>query len=161
MMTVDLQYASTETALPTHRDIHTWADTALLLSTETNGLHSTPEEPNFPAELTVRIVDEEEMRDLNRRYRGQEKTTNVLSFPCDASNFPGLHLLGDIVVCAPVVKREAGEQGKEPVAHWAHMVIHGTLHLMGFDHLSEPQAVQMESLETRILARLGFSDPYR
>nr|VFJ97063.1 MAG: rRNA maturation RNase YbeY [Candidatus Kentron sp. H]VFJ97662.1 MAG: rRNA maturation RNase YbeY [Candidatus Kentron sp. H]VFK02924.1 MAG: rRNA maturation RNase YbeY [Candidatus Kentron sp. H] len=176
---VDLQYASAETPLPIHKDIHSWVVATLTLLSETaNWPVSEKQSPSIPSctagpypdpnarrsdpdiELTVRVVDEEEGLDLNWRYRDREKATNVLSFPCEVPDLFGLNLLGDIVVCAPVVKREADRQHKNLQAHWAHMVVHGTLHLLGFDHISREQAVQMESLETAVLAHLGFPDPY-
>lgn len=107
-------------------------------------------------ELTVRIVGNAESRRLNRRYRNKDKPTNVLSFPGEA---PGL--LGDLVICAPVVAREAREQGKAAAAHWAHMVVHGVLHLLGFDHIRPGDAKVMERRERAILARLSFPDPYK
>ncbi len=113
------------------------------------------------AEMTIRIVDEAEGAELNLSYRGKQGPTNVLSFPFDPP--PGiddLALIGDLVICAPVVEREAAKQGKPVEAHWAHMVVHGTLHLLGYDHQSEGQAVEMEALETEILQGLGFSAPY-
>ena len=115
------------------------------------------------AELTLRLVDEAESAELNQTYRGREGPTNVLSFPVDAGELPGLELplLGDLVVCAPVVTREAAEQGKTVEAHWAHLVVHGMLHLQGYDHIEPTEAEVMESLETDILRRLGYPDPYR
>jgi probable rRNA maturation factor len=106
-------------------------------------------------ELTVRIVGSAESRALNRRYRGKDKPTNVLSFPYDARG-----ALGDLVICAPVVNREAREQGKPAAAHWAHMVVHGILHLLGHDHIRDREAKVMESRERAILARLSYPDPY-
>lgn len=106
-------------------------------------------------EVTLRIVGAAESRALNKRYRGKDKPTNVLSFPSEG---PGI--LGDVVICAPVVNREAREQGKAPAAHWAHMVVHGVLHLRGFDHIRAGQARVMENRERAILARLSFPDPY-
>ncbi len=112
------------------------------------------------AELAVRIVDEAEITALNRRYRGKDGATNVLSFPFDA--MPGVETeqLGDVVICAPVVAAEAVTQGKSLQAHWAHIVIHGVLHLLGFDHHLDDEAQQMEALEIRLLASLGLPDPY-
>lgn len=107
-------------------------------------------------ELTLRIVGNAESRSLNRRYRNKDRPTNVLSFPSDA---PGV--LGDLVLCAPVVGREAREQGKAAAAHWAHMVVHGVLHLLGFDHIRPADAKVMEGRERAILARLSFPDPYQ
>lgn len=124
----------------------------------------------FPFEVTVRLVDAEESARLNERYRHKPGPTNVLSFPFDApSDVPldALRLaaggmpLGDLVICVPVVAREADEQGKAPMVHWAHMVVHGTLHLLGFDHISEKDAARMEALEIEILDALGYPNPYR
>ena len=112
------------------------------------------------AELTVRIVDEAEGRALNARWRGRDHATNVLSFPAELPTGVALPLLGDLVVCAPVVAREAAEQGKAEADHWAHLVIHGTLHLLGFDHETEAEATVMEDLERALLAGLGIGDPY-
>ena len=112
------------------------------------------------AELVIRIVDEEESQTLNREYRGVDKSTNVLSFPSELPTEVESDLLGDLVISAPVVQREADEQGKPLQAHWAHMVIHGVLHLMGFDHQNDRQALEMESLERSLLQELGFPDPY-
>lgn len=100
------------------------------------------------------------MTTLNRDYRGKSGPTNVLSFPADLPPELALPLLGDIVVCAPVVAREAAEQGKPLAAHWAHMAVHGCLHLLGHDHVEEADAVAMETLESTILAQLGFPCPY-
>lgn len=110
-------------------------------------------------ELTIRIVDEAESHELNRRYRGKDKSTNVLSFPYDGDML-GMPVLGDLVICAPVVQREAREQGKDARAHWAHMVVHGCLHLLGYDHEKDDEAEVMESRERQVLAGLGFDDPY-
>ena len=111
------------------------------------------------AEITLRIVDEPESRALNRDYRGVDRPTNILSFSYDPP--PGSDaLVGDLVICAPVMAREAAEQGKPLEAHWAHLVVHGTLHLLGYDHQNDDEAREMESLEVQILAELGFPDPY-
>ena len=115
-------------------------------------------------ELTVRIVDEQEIVQLNSAYRHKQGPTNVLSFPFEVP--PGMPdaaggtELGDLVICAQVVEREAREQHKSSEAHWAHMVVHGTLHLLGFDHINEQQAQEMEGREKNILAAMGFDDPY-
>ena len=117
-----------------------------------------------PLALTVRIVNEEEMTKLNRRYRGRNKPTNVLSFPVEPlPNFPNMcaDLLGDIVICGPVVDREATVQHKSRMGHWAHMVVHGMLHLCGYDHDSDQEVTLMEALEKTVLKGLGFSDPYQ
>lgn len=109
-------------------------------------------------ELGIRVVGSRESRALNERWRGRAKPTNVLSFPAALA----LHdsQLGDLVVCAPVVAREAREQGKPIAAHWAHMIVHGTLHLLGFDHVRAADAKRMEGRERALLARIGIADPY-
>lgn len=111
-------------------------------------------------DLTIRIVDEAESQELNRRYRGKDKSTNVLSFPYDGEALD-MPVLGDLVICAPVVNREAAEQQKDPRAHWAHMVVHGCLHLLGYDHEADLEAEKMECREREILAGFGFPDPYQ
>ncbi|MBB3229042.1 putative rRNA maturation factor [Luteibacter sp. Sphag1AF] len=113
-----------------------------------------------PAELAIRIVDAEEGQSLNLQYRGRDYATNVLSFPADLPPGLNLPLIGDLVICAPVVSREAGEQGKPEAHHWAHLTVHGVLHLLGYDHEVEAEADAMEALETKILAGLGISNPY-
>jgi probable rRNA maturation factor len=112
-----------------------------------------------PGEITIRIVAETESAELNGKFRHKPYATNVLSFPYEAEalNEP---VLGDLVICAPVVAREAQEQNKDPHAHWAHMVVHGVLHLLGHDHIQEDEAERMEAKERQILGRLGFPDPY-
>ena len=115
---------------------------------------------NEAAEVSIRIVDESESAELNQTYRHKSGPTNVLSFPCEVPVGVPNDLLGDLVICAPVVAREALEQGKNPEAHWAHMVIHGVLHLRGYDHLQEDEAEQMEALEVEILDGLGYPNPY-
>ena len=112
-----------------------------------------------PGELTLRVVDEEESAELNGRFRNQPHATNVLSFPYAAEGIADA-VLGDVVICAPVVAREAAEQNKDPRAHWAHMVVHGVLHLTGYDHENARDAKRMETREREILGSLGFSDPY-
>lgn len=111
-------------------------------------------------DLTIRIVDEAEMQTLNQRYRGKDKSTNVLSFGYDGEGLD-IPILGDVVVCASVVEREATEQGKSLRGHWAHMIVHGCLHLLGYDHENDRDADRMESREKEMLADLGFADPYR
>ena len=110
------------------------------------------------AQVTVRFVDTEEGRELNQRFRGKDYATNVLSFVYDVPEEAGL--MGDLVLCAPVVEREAAEQGKPLAAHYAHLIVHGMLHLQGYDHEDEAQAAEMEALERDVLGRLGFPDPY-
>lgn len=148
MLELDLQIACDDTALPTQAQLHEWADAAL-------------EGRREETELSVRIVDEAEGRELNRRYRGRDYATNVLSFPVEMPAGIQVPLLGDLVLCAPVVAREAAEQGKPVQAHWAHLTVHGVLHLLGHDHIEDEDAREMEALERAILARLGYPDPYR
>lgn len=150
-MTINLQVVAETDGLPSADELENWLG-EVLRSTDSP-----------PAEVTVRIVGEDESRELNARFRHKDKATNVLSFP--AVTVPGLPAraagtLGDLVICAPVVVREATEQGKAVRAHWAHMLVHGTLHLLGFDHLEEAEAQRMEGLERQILAGCGFADPY-
>ena len=110
--------------------------------------------------LNIRVVDQAEGWALNRQWRGKDHATNVLSFPADVPSLDGLRVLGDVVLCAPVIVRESVEQGKSPEAHWAHLVIHGVLHLLGFDHTDGPGAERMEAREAELLASLGFPNPY-
>lgn len=112
------------------------------------------------AEVFIRIVDEAGSAELNQTYRHKLGPTNVLSFPCETPpGVPNL-LLGDLVICAPVVEREAREQDKPAEAHWAHLVVHGVLHLRGYDHIEDDDAERMEAVEIDILARLGYPNPY-
>lgn len=135
--------------LPTEEQLTLWASTALLGRTEF-------EEP----ELTIRLTDEEESQALNSEYRGKDKPTNVLSFPFEMPPGIPLELLGDLIICVGVVEQEAQEQAKTIEAHWAHMVIHGCLHLLGYDHIKDDEAEEMEALERDLLASLGYPDPY-
>ncbi|MDX7992899.1 rRNA maturation RNase YbeY [Xenorhabdus littoralis] len=118
--------------------------------------------PQFQAEseVTIRLVDEAEIHDLNLTYRGKDKPTNVLSFPFEAPPEVELSLLGDLIICRQVVEKEAEEQQKTAEEHWAHMVVHGSLHLLGYDHIEDDEAEEMESLETEILEKMGYPDPY-
>ncbi|WP_303903355.1 rRNA maturation RNase YbeY [Thiohalomonas denitrificans] len=145
---LDWQVAVTATGLPADNSVIQWVEAALGESTES------------ATQLTVRVVDEAESTALNGRYRGKHKPTNVLSFPFEAPPGVEFPLLGDLVICAPIVEREAMEQGKGQEAHWAHMVVHGCLHLLGYDHVDPAEAETMEALERRILASLGYRDPY-
>ena len=145
---LDLQIAvENEQGLPSEQDIQLWLDKTI---------------PQFQenAELTVRIVDTQESHQLNHDYRGKDKPTNVLSFPFEAPPGVELDLLGDLIICRQVVEKEAEEQSKPLLAHWAHMVVHGSLHLLGYDHIEDDEAEEMESLETEIMQTMGFEDPY-
>ncbi|MEW6764921.1 MAG: rRNA maturation RNase YbeY [Pseudomonadota bacterium] len=113
-----------------------------------------------PTELTLRLTSASEMADLNSQYRGKAYATNVLSFPLEFPDEAGIPYIGDIVICPEVVAREATEQGKPLDAHYAHLTVHGVLHLLGYDHETEAEAEEMETLETQILATLGYPDPY-
>ena len=145
---LDLQIAvENEQGLPTEQDIQLWLDKTIPQYQEN-------------AELTVRIVDIEESHQLNHDYRGKDKPTNVLSFPFEAPPGMELELLGDLIICRQVVEKEADEQNKPLLAHWAHMVVHGSLHLLGYDHIEDDEAEEMESLETEIMQTMGFEDPY-
>lgn len=146
-LALDVQRASAATELPGDALLRRWARAALA---DIGGNH----------ELTVRIVDAPESAALNAEYRHKQGPTNVLSFPFEVPPGVSSRLLGDLVLCADVVQREAHEQGKSPQAHWAHMIVHGVLHLRGFDHLTTVEAQAMETHETEILARLGFPNPY-
>lgn len=113
------------------------------------------------AELSIRLVDTVESQSLNHTYRGKDKPTNVLSFPFEAPEHVPMDLLGDLVICVPVVEQEAEDQDKSPMDHWAHLTLHGTLHLLGYDHIDEEEAEEMEALEISLLAKLGIKDPYQ
>jgi probable rRNA maturation factor len=152
-LTVDIQVAC-DGDIPAEAVIQRWVAAALGQSGRS---------ANRPCEIAVRIVDAEEIKTLNQLYRKQDKATNVLSFPggeIDGLPDDATQMLGDIVVCAPIITREASEQGKAPVDHWAHMLVHGTLHLLGFDHTNAAEAAEMEALETSILAAGNVTDPY-
>lgn len=145
---LDLQLACEEQAgLPDEALFQRWLDGTV---------------PAFQAEseVTIRLVDEAESHDLNLTYRGKDKSTNVLSFPFEVPEGMEMPLLGDLVICRQVVEREAKEQQKSLEAHWAHMVVHGSLHLLGYDHIEDDEAEEMESLETEIMLALGYDDPY-
>ena len=139
---ITVQFVTQETGIPAEAEILRWAGSTL---------------DGKEGEVTIRVTGEAEMRSLNHRWRNIDSPTNVLSFPLHE---PHGRLLGDIVVCAPVLRREIVQQGKTANAHWAHMIIHGILHLMGYDHNNEQEAEIMEAKETVILQDLGFPDPY-
>ena len=145
---LDLQVACEETSgLPEEALFQRWLDGTV---------------PAFQAEseVTLSLVDEAESHELNLTYRGMDKSTNVLSFPFEVPEGMEMPLLGDLVICRQVVEREAKEQGKPLEAHWAHMVVHGSLHLLGYDHIEDDEAEEMEGLETEIMLALGYDDPY-
>ncbi len=148
MIELDLQIATEFSPLPSHEDFAAWANAAL-----------TDHKPD--AELTIRLVDDAESQSLNAEYRGKDKPTNVLSFPFEAPPGVELPLIGDLVISPNVVAKEAIEQDKDFQHHFAHMVVHGCLHLLGFDHINDDDAEVMESLEKQILAGMDIADPYR
>jgi probable rRNA maturation factor len=146
-LALDVSYAARHPWVPSSRLLAKWAEAAL--------------SSRKPVGLSVRIVGNARSRSLNARYRAKDRPTNVLSFAGAGALPDGMLLLGELVICAPVVAREAREQHKTLAAHWAHMTVHGLLHLQGFDHERPSEAQKMEAREIQILDRLGFSDPYR
>ena len=145
--TIDIQYACSADWLPEEAEITRWAETAL-------------QDQSVESELGVRLVDEEEGKQLNQQWRQGKTATNVLSFPADIELDFEPRLLGDVVICIPVIEREALAQGKTPINHLAHMVIHGTLHLIGYDHIEDKQAEHMEAMEIQLLKSLNIDNPY-
>jgi probable rRNA maturation factor len=144
---LELQIATNAKTLPHPSQFREWVSVALWGRVE----HT---------ELTIRIVDEEEMIELNEKYRDKKGPTNVLSFPAEIDPAFELPILGDIVICASIIEKEAEDQDKEILSHWALMVVHGALHLLKFDHQTKDEALEMETLETEILTKLGFPPPY-
>jgi len=163
MITIGLQMAANFPTAPSAELFQAWA-TAIDSMVEAT------------SDVSLRIVDRDEMASLNQQYRNKEGTTNVLAFPCELpTELPAdwqqlaampeesaaeIIFLGDIVICAPVVSAEAEQQGKSEISHWAHLTVHGILHLLGFDHYAEADAERMEDTETAILKKLGFENPY-
>jgi probable rRNA maturation factor len=145
---VSVQVVTTAKGLPSRASLSAWVQAALA------GVRRRS------VCVTVRIVGKNESKALNSRFRGKQKPTNVLSFPFEAPPGTRSDLLGDVVICADVVRREAREQGKFERAHWAHMVVHGIMHLRGYDHERSREAAVMEARETRVLKTLGFPNPY-
>ena len=146
---VHVDYAIARRGVPAAASFRHWTEAALFAARHRN-----------PVELSIRLVDEREGRALNRQYRGKDHATNVLSFPAELPRGVTSPLLGDLVICAPVVARESREQRKVAREHYAHLTVHGILHLLGFDHQEGIEAARMEKLETRVLAKLGIADPY-
>ena len=149
VLELGISYAVPRRGVPAAASFRRWAQAAL-----TGARHREP------AELSIRIVGTREGRALNLRYRGKDYATNVLSFPVELPHGVESPLLGDLVIAAPVVAREAREQHKLARDHYAHLTVHGVLHLLGYDHIKDADAERMEALETRILASLGIADPY-
>ena len=146
-LNIDIENVSGITSIPDDKSIIKWATLAL-------------EKKHKDAEICLRIVDEEEGQYLNKEWRNKESATNVLSFPVGEVIEHAPNLLGDIVICAPIVEKEAKQQQKENEAHWAHLIIHGILHLQGYDHVSDDDANIMEKKEIQILKEIGYANPY-
>jgi probable rRNA maturation factor len=144
---VEVQRETSNSSVPSDQQFEQWATAAL--------------QGHAESELVIRVVDQEESRRLNEQFARKNKATNVLSFPAGLPPSIDLALLGDIVICAPLVESEAKEQNKPAPAHWAHLTIHGVLHLLGYDHQSDEDAAKMERLEADLLQPFGFPDPYR
>lgn len=147
MNQIEVQVVFSSPGQPDKAQIQRWVDAAL-------------QDYNRDTEVVVRIVDVHESAQLNKQYRHKPGPTNILSFPADIPESIGLNLLGDLVVCAPVVEREALEQQKHLTHHWAHIIIHGVLHLLGYDHIEDDEAEEMENREINILQTLNISNPY-
>ena len=139
-LALTLQNVSLSNNIPTKNQFKKWAKATIRIDTE----------------VTIRIADSDEARELNHEYRGKDYATNVLTFPLTEEP----HLMGDIILCAPVVAQEALMQNKSLIAHYAHLTVHGILHLHGYDHVTEAQAALMEAIETQIITKLGYADPY-
>ena len=148
MNQLELQIETTSMQLPSEVQFQTWLDAAL-----------ADQDKEF--EVVIRLVDEDESAQLNQEYRGKNGATNVLSFSVDIPDDLELNLLGDLVICAPLVEKEALEQNKLPEHHWVHLVIHGVLHLRGYNHEDETEADEMEAKEIAILQKLNISNPYQ
>ena len=152
MIKLDLQYAEQAEEPPSRENFQKWVNLAYI------------EKQSVPAQVSIRIVSEAESQSLNTEYRNKNKPTNVLSFPMELPeqliHELDIVMLGDLVICGSVVESEAVQQGKSSLSHWAHMVIHGMLHLQGYDHVSESDAEQMEDLEVKLLKKIGVNNPY-
>lgn len=148
MNTLELQVETCRTDYPSLQQFQYWVDTVLANAEQ-------------PSEIVIRLVDEAESAELNERYRHKPGPTNILSFPFDPPIGIESDLLGDLVICAPVIEREAQEQHKLPEHHWAHITIHGVLHLLGYDHIDDADAEEMEALEIKFLQTLNIANPYQ
>ena len=152
---IELMNASSETRLPSKQDFQHWTEATLLaLSGKSSARRQEA------AELSIRLVDETESATLNEKFRQKKGATNILSFPCSESDVQEINLLGDLAICVPLVKKEATEQKKSLEAHWAHLTVHGVLHLYGYDHEEDQPAKKMEDMEISILNTLGYVNPY-
>ncbi len=153
-ISVDLQVACPVDSIPQETEVRAWLEEAY---------QAGKPDARRQSDVSVRIVDEDESRTLNKQYRKQNKPTNVLAFPAELVGLPDdeRDLLGDLVICGPLVEQEAQEQGKSAAGHWGHLLVHGMLHLLGYDHETTRQATEMEMMEKKILADRGIEDPYR
>ena len=145
MINVEVQRAVEGFDIPDDTQFQTWAAAV---------------ETNSDREVSIRIVDEAEITELNRQFRKNSQATNVLAFPAEIPQQVKLPFIGDVVICAPIVAKQAAEQGKSQASHWAHMTLHGILHLQGYDHIDDADAKIMEKLEVQYLNKLGFPNPY-
>ncbi len=146
-ITIELQNESGQSDIPSESQFELWVTSSL------QAVYKQLEQP-------IRIASEFEIQQINKTYRHMDKPTNVLSFPAESIEYLDYDYLGDLIICASIVESEALQQQKSLLAHWAHMVVHGMLHLQGFDHTEDDSANEMESLESEIVTHLGFSDPY-
>ncbi len=157
-VSVELQVASRVDSIPMKAEVQSWLEQAFQVGSR---------DTSRQCEVAVRIVDEEESRKLNKQFRQQDEATNVLAFPAGSPDgITGLpedeiQALGDLVICGPLVEEEAAEQGKTTASHWGHLLVHGMLHLLGYDHQTSSQAAEMEAMEKQLLADRGVDDPYR
>jgi len=158
---LDVSYAARRPWVPSVRQLARWAGAALARGAGAAARGTSPGHVRGPVALSIRVVGAARSRSLNLRYRRKDKPTNVLSFNGAGAMPDGRYFLGELVICAPVVAREALTQGKTLESHWAHMTVHGVLHLLGFDHERRGEAAKMEAREIQMLDRLGFLDPYR
>lgn len=145
---LDIQIATESSDYPSEQQFQRWVDTVLA-------------DPSQDSEIVIRLVDEAEMAELNQQYRHKSGPTNILSFPFEAPAGMTLDLLGDLVICVPLITQEARQQHKLPEHHWAHITIHGSLHLLGYDHIEETEAEEMEALEIKFLNVLNIANPYQ
>lgn len=151
MINLEYQIVTESSYIPSQQEMEQWL------------VQFVPEHTDA-TDIAIRVVDEKESQSLNSEYRGKDKPTNVLSFPFEKPEFLPADVefseMGDLIICAQIVEQEAAEQNKSLKAHWCHMIVHGTLHLLGYDHIKDADAEQMESLEIKILQKMGFPNPY-
>jgi probable rRNA maturation factor len=144
---LEIQLATSYADYPSEQQFQLWVDTVL-------------QEDDQDSEIVIRLVDDQESAELNQQYRHKQGPTNILSFPFEAPDGFDTDLLGDLVICTPLIALEAQQQNKQLFDHWAHITIHGVLHLLGYDHIDDAEAEEMEALEIKILSRLNINNPY-